>query len=239
MKLLALDIEGTIITEYDYSKEENGRFPAIIDTALKNLLKRFYDADIKIVLATGTDGADLAYYRSQFQKAGIDQYITAYSPAKHASSDGKEDKLLKYSTQYNINASDIVFFDDGESNVSRAKSAGFINSFPVNTHNPLVQQLKSLADRELVANNRTTAAPSIVQNITLMGTGNDYQQLPLEFRQFLSAYSQKKRHAMNHISTEQFWLSLTNEQKKSCRIAWEVTENQEETPRYHADLSNH
>lgn len=76
-KILALDVEGTIITGYDYNAEpdHNGKFPAIIDSDLKNILEKFHNAGFTIVLATGTDSDNLTYYESEFTRYGFNEYI--------------------------------------------------------------------------------------------------------------------------------------------------------------------
>jgi len=148
MPLLALDVEGTIITSYDYANSlPGGLFPAVIDPELKAQLRLFSEKEFTIVLATGTDADNLKYYQGEFIKAGIQEYITAYKPNKHDPKDGKESKLQKYQDQYRVEPADIYFFDDGEGNVDRAKAAGFVNSCQITDKQSLTMQLKALADR--------------------------------------------------------------------------------------------
>lgn len=113
-KLLVLDVEGTIISGYDYSRElPGGRFPAIIDSNIAIQLQKFKDAGgFKIVLATGTDDDNLKYYREQFKVAGI--AIDVDSPITHDRNDSKTDKLRKYSEQFSVAPNDIYFFDDAD-----------------------------------------------------------------------------------------------------------------------------
>lgn len=147
-KLLVLDVEGTIITGYDFTTElDNNTFPAIIDNELQNILKIFAAANFDIVLATGTSGENLKYYENEFKKAGIDTLIKKYSPQDHSNSDSKSDKLLKYTREFHVsNKQDVYFFDDGASNVENAQKAGFCNSFRVTDQNSLLQQLEKLLD---------------------------------------------------------------------------------------------
>jgi len=145
-KLLVLDVEGTIITGYDYEKEnEDKTIPAIIDKNLAVVLEKFSKAGYKIVIATGTDGDNLEYYKKEFKKAGISQFISEYSPTNHERKDSKSDKLSKYSVEFSIPKEDIYFFDDGKGNVDEAKSCGFKYSFQVTNGNPLTKQLLELS----------------------------------------------------------------------------------------------
>ena len=144
-------IEGTIITEYDYSQElADGRFPAIINPALPGLLQQFSDQGWKIVLATGTDGDNLAYYKSQFETAGFAALITAYLPSDHAATDTKVDKLKKYQQQYDLAADAIYFYDDSPKNVDAAQQAGYRHAQQVSNltagEGCLAECLKLLAD---------------------------------------------------------------------------------------------
>ncbi len=146
--LLALDVEGTIITGYDFSSQVVGdRSAAVIHPDLSSILEAFFKAGFIIVLATGTEGDNLSYYQSQFKKAGFAKYITAYKPKRHDPSDSKEVKLAKYRDQLNSKAEEIYYYDDAQGNVERAIEDGFVNSFRVSENNPLVDQLTSLANR--------------------------------------------------------------------------------------------
>ena len=142
MPILALDVEGTIITGYDYDVEiGGGRYPAIISPQLPNILKTFKDAGWIIVLATGTSGDNIEYYRGQFQTANIAQYIDAYMPGDHEASDSKVKKLHKYAEQYRVwNTNQIHFYDDGRGNVDDARLAGY-NATRVSDETPLADVL--------------------------------------------------------------------------------------------------
>ena len=147
-KLLVLDVEGTIITNYDYNNAlPDGRFPAVIDPKIKERLENLQKAGFIIVLATGTDGDNLEYYKSQFEAADFLRQISSFSPEGHSSTDSKEDKLLKYAKQYNVTPSDIYYYDDGKGNIDRAISSGVKNSFQVTEQAPLVNQLNQLVEQ--------------------------------------------------------------------------------------------
>lgn len=146
-KLLVLDVEGTLIPSYDiHNPREDETFPAIIDPSIANSLEALQQLGFIIVLATGTDGEQLDAYKKEFESHNIAQYISAYKPQKHESSDSKHNKLSKYSEQYGIAADDIYFYDDAENNVNDAINNGFTHSTRVTTDNPLHTQLKRFAN---------------------------------------------------------------------------------------------
>lgn len=151
MKLVILDIEGTIITEYDYSypEDDNERFRAKIDQSLGETLGNLVGLGCKIVIATGTDGDNLQYYESQFKRYGVHQHITAYQPRSHAPMQSKKDKVEAYfSEEKEIQEKEnVYFFDDALNNVKSVQSAGFINAFQVTTQLPLANQLLELVNQ--------------------------------------------------------------------------------------------
>ncbi len=84
----------------------------------------------------------MAYYKSEFEKAGIAKYISAYSPEGHDKENSKHHKLNKYCIQFNVSdKNNVSFFDDALQNVNDAKDVGFTNSFQVTVHDPLSKQL--------------------------------------------------------------------------------------------------
>src|SRR5690348_10191105 len=126
MPLLALDVEGTIICNYDMEAEmdDDGRFPAIIAPSLANILQQFHEQGFTIVLATGTDNDNLKYYEREFKKAGIHHLITSYSPKNHDPRDTKADKIRKYSEEFQVSANEIYFLDDAKNNVQAVIEEG-------------------------------------------------------------------------------------------------------------------
>ncbi len=147
-KLLALDVEGTLIPTYDFDHpRSDDSFPAKIHKSIANSLMRLQKLDFTIVLATGTEGKQLTIYQNEFAQHGLAKYITAYKPKNHNKNDSKHDKLQKYSEQYKTPAADIYFYDDAASNVQAAIKNGFANSFQVSDKLPLHVQLHRLASR--------------------------------------------------------------------------------------------
>lgn len=170
MRVLVLDVEGTIIDSYSSQQidlqgfrathyrgydtatltknEDRFRDTANIDPNLKRVLRTIAEAGVKIVLATGTSGlAAMGYYQSQFEAAGFDQYISFYEPTNHNDTDDKVAKLKKYLDYFTdespfIIESDFYFFDDGSKNVERAQKSGFVNAYQVTPDNPLTKLLK-------------------------------------------------------------------------------------------------
>lgn len=173
-KLLVLDVEGTLITGYDYLNElSDGSFPAIIDPQIRVLLENLQTAGFYIVLATGTDGVNLDYYRSQFALAGFLNSISSFSPDEHSPNDSKEDKLLKYAAQYDTALDDIYYFDDGKGNVERTISKGVKNSFQVTEQEPLVVHLHKLlkqAPTPIVNQSTNALVPKNMLVIDIEGT---------------------------------------------------------------------
>lgn len=228
MKLLALDIEGTIITNYDYNKMVGDRFQAIIDSELKNVLALFHHADFKIVCATGTDSDNLAYYKNEFKRAGIDNFIDAYLPQGHEASDSKEVKLTKFTIQFGASAKDVYFFDDAMANVERAIHSGYVNAARVTTSNTLTAQLKKLAAtlnlQSAEKDAATTATAGKASQNGLFGSRVLYKDLSLLQRQYLSAATQKARHEeFCHVSTEHYWDSiLTNEERNKLQSSMKM-----------------
>ncbi len=145
-KLLVLDIEGTIITSYDYGAEpdEEGRFQAEISLELRDVLKTFKESGWYIVTATGTFGSNIDYYQREFKRASIDCLIDAYVPDDHLDSDDKVDKLNHYCRQFQVTKEDVYYFDDGETNIERARLAGYQNSFQVTQEEALTLRLEKL-----------------------------------------------------------------------------------------------
>ena len=146
-RVIALDVEGTIITGYDFNREVNGQYPAIIKPELKPVLEALHNSGFIVVLATGTDGDNLEYYKSEFQKAGLDQYISRYSPREHSPSDSKVEKLRKYANEYHAISLNFYFYDDAQLNVEQAVKAGFVNAYQVNDDAPLHINLLELAKK--------------------------------------------------------------------------------------------
>lgn len=153
MKVLVLDVEGTIITGYDYKKKNKDQtFLAIIDSKLKNILTAFKNAGWLILLATGTDNTKLQYYENEFKKAGIHNLINHYSPEAHTKDDSKYQKLNKYKEQLHIESKNqVYFFDDGNDDVQVAFVNGYQNSFLVTSVKPLTTSLIELAQQENIA----------------------------------------------------------------------------------------
>ena len=60
--------------------------------------------------------------------------------------------------------------------------------------------------------------PSITSEMAITTSqsffSNEYSNLPLEFRQYLSAETQGTRHALGHISTEEYWTNLDADTQK-------------------------
>ena len=148
--MLALDVEGTIITSYGEVKLPNeDRYPAIIDKQLQFILAAFKKAGWFIVLATGTDCENLKYYQNEFIKAKIHQFIDGYSPNNHDKSDSKYQKLDKYKEQFQIGSKEqCYFYDDSAKNIGAAKENGYKNAFQVTDEHPLVNCLLKLAKEQ-------------------------------------------------------------------------------------------
>lgn len=148
MRILVLDVEGTIITNYDLSKKvDKTHYPAIINSKLKKILKHVSKLGIKIVIATGTDGEEnMEYYKGQFEAAGIAKFISFYKPPEDDKADSKADKLDKYFKYFSaqeseypsLKKSDFYFFDDGKGNIDEAKERGFTHSYLVTEQSPLI-----------------------------------------------------------------------------------------------------
>jgi hypothetical protein len=130
-KLLVLDVEATIIIGYESFASSDGTFPAVIDSDLVYALQEFFNAGFEIVLATGTSGINLQYYKQQFENNNIGTFFKKYTPDNHSELDSKTDKLRKYKECYVTSKENIYFFDDAESNIQNAIADGFINSFQV------------------------------------------------------------------------------------------------------------
>jgi HAD superfamily phosphatase (TIGR01681 family) len=159
-KILVLDVEGTLIPTYDFAADEdvNGHYPAIIDqkdiegnnlhTPIKDLLANLTHKDWTIVLATGTDGDNIAYYQQEFNKAGFEIKNEYTKPINHNPADSKADKLNKWADQFGVEKSQIYFYDDARVNVEAAIAAGYTNAKRVNDANPLAAQLQVLVQEE-------------------------------------------------------------------------------------------
>src|SRR5260221_722910 len=96
-RIVVLDI-GTIVTGYDSTHElDNGKFPAIIDKELAGIFDIFSEAGYFILISTGNNDNNTDYYQGEFVKAGIHEFVKAYSPDEYANS--KMDKLQQYARQ--------------------------------------------------------------------------------------------------------------------------------------------
>lgn len=150
MKLVVLDVEGTIITGYNYNApvDEDGLYKSVIDPSLKARLGELKQLNCKIVIATGTNGSNLDFYQREFERFEIAQYVSAYQPKGHVGMQSKRQKVAAYfSEEKEIQEKEnVYFYDDALNNVKSVQSAGFINAFQVTTQLPLATQLLSLVN---------------------------------------------------------------------------------------------
>lgn len=237
MPLLALDVEGTIICNYDMEAEmdNDGRLPAIIAPSLANTLKQFHERGFTIVLATGTDNDNLKYYQREFQKAGIHPFITSYSPKKHDPRDTKADKIRKYNEEYRVSADEIYFFDDAKNNVQAVIDQGYKNAHQVTEINPLEKQLTDLLvrlkrsstkiskNKPLEKINWDALAPEAKSNIGI-------------YFHLLPASEQRK-----HGDKTSYWSSLTLQQQQAfiSDLKNENSEIREAISDFERSLNNH
>jgi hypothetical protein len=100
-----------------------------------------------------------------------------------------------------------VVLDDGPSIVATAKTEGYSayeisgnQSFAVTVQKIIDNEKKLLKEMELPQPNELFT--------------NLYRNLPVEFRQFISESTQKQRHELGHISTEEYWNQISDGERQ-------------------------
>lgn len=137
MKLVVLDLEGTLAYAWDYAnpiiKDGQERYPMIVENGVAECIKKLQDMGCKVALATGVDAGKpkkeqdtLQYYEYALKANGI--HINILEPDNSQGKDSKLDKLNKYAQQFGIGKNDIFYFDDGSKVIKECQEAGYSNA---------------------------------------------------------------------------------------------------------------
>ena len=140
---------------------------------------------------------------------------------------GKNLLLSHAATLSQATNDEVLFIDDAQKLINRANEAGF-KAMHVDASRDLTSALVFAIDNSLKID-VAAAASSAAQSTPTVSPPlfTVYNNLPVEFRQFLSVSTQGERHAMKdargvHPSTEMYWNGLTDAAQKVLKAEFEL-----------------